>query len=238
MEKELLELVESEINFHGECSSQMIEELLLFFKDREDTAIYIPSTGLYGYMRVKEYLSFFANLTNHRNLLEPAIEFMHLSDIGTMKLSQCTESQKVRVLIARLILLDCHTIFMIEPLRDLEAVSYTHLFVAALITFSEFFTRKLAQQHSESIALAFTSTQKFFVIILTPFVALLTLLANIFLKLFRQKTDIEYNGYSEEQVMSKMCIRDRYMQAEMRFSLMMNDVYKILGEVMGLGNIG
>lgn len=28
----------------------------------------------------------------------------------------------------------------------------------------------------------------------------------------------------------------QYMQAEMRFSLMMNDVYKILGEVMGLGN--
>lgn len=26
----------------------------------------------------------------------------------------------------------------------------------------------------------------------------------------------------------------QYMQAEMRFSLMMNDVYKILGEVMGL----
>ncbi len=30
----------------------------------------------------------------------------------------------------------------------------------------------------------------------------------------------------------------QYMQAEMRFSLMMNDVYKILGEVMGLGNLG
>lgn len=28
----------------------------------------------------------------------------------------------------------------------------------------------------------------------------------------------------------------QYMQAEMRFSLMMNDVYKILGEVMGIGN--
>ena len=27
----------------------------------------------------------------------------------------------------------------------------------------------------------------------------------------------------------------QYMQAEMRFSLMMNDVYKILGEVMGIG---
>lgn len=29
----------------------------------------------------------------------------------------------------------------------------------------------------------------------------------------------------------------QYMQAEMRFSLMMNDVYKILGEVMGLGTV-
>lgn len=76
------------------------------------------------------------------------------------------------------------------------------IFVVCLITFSEFFTRKLAQQHSESIALAFAGVQKFFVIILTPFVALLTLVADIFLKLFRQKTDIEYSGYSEEQVMS------------------------------------
>ena len=29
----------------------------------------------------------------------------------------------------------------------------------------------------------------------------------------------------------------QYMQAEMRFSLMMNDVFKILGEVMGLPNV-
>ncbi len=30
----------------------------------------------------------------------------------------------------------------------------------------------------------------------------------------------------------------QYMQAEMRFSIMMNDVYKILGEVMGIGESG
>lgn len=30
----------------------------------------------------------------------------------------------------------------------------------------------------------------------------------------------------------------QYMQAEMRFSIMMNDVYKILGEVMGIGDTG
>lgn len=38
------------------------------------------------------------------------------------------------------------------------------------------------------------------------------------------------------QIIIKDPMAAQYMQAEMRFSLMMNDVYKILGEVMGLGN--
>ncbi|MGF6375563.1 cell fate (sporulation/competence/biofilm development) regulator YlbF (YheA/YmcA/DUF963 family) [Clostridiales Family XIII bacterium PM5-7] len=40
------------------------------------------------------------------------------------------------------------------------------------------------------------------------------------------------------QILMKDPMAAQYMQAEMRFSLMMNDVYKILGELMGLGNIG
>lgn len=39
------------------------------------------------------------------------------------------------------------------------------------------------------------------------------------------------------QIIMKDPTTAQYMQAEMRFSLMMNDVYKLLGEVMGLGNI-
>lgn len=39
------------------------------------------------------------------------------------------------------------------------------------------------------------------------------------------------------QIIMKDPAAAQYMQAEMRFSLMMNDVYKILGEVMGLGNM-
>lgn len=39
------------------------------------------------------------------------------------------------------------------------------------------------------------------------------------------------------QIIMKDPTAAQYMQAEMRFSLMMNDVYKLLGEVMGLGNI-
>ena len=38
------------------------------------------------------------------------------------------------------------------------------------------------------------------------------------------------------QIMAKDPLAAQYMQAEMRFSLMMNDVYKILGEAIGLGN--
>lgn len=120
MEKELLELIESGRSFHGECSLQITNELISYFSAIENTSVYLRNIGLYEHMRVREYLSFFANLTKHRNLLEPAIEAMHLADIGTIKLSQCTDSQKVRVRIAGQILLDCQTIFMVEPLRDLE----------------------------------------------------------------------------------------------------------------------
>ncbi|MDD7511425.1 MAG: YlbF family regulator [Peptostreptococcaceae bacterium] len=39
------------------------------------------------------------------------------------------------------------------------------------------------------------------------------------------------------QIIIKDPVAAEYLQAEMRFSIMMNDVYKILGEVMGIGNI-
>ncbi len=37
------------------------------------------------------------------------------------------------------------------------------------------------------------------------------------------------------QIIMKDPLATEYVQSEMRFSLMMNDVYKILGDVMGLG---
>ena len=46
---------------------------------------------------------------------------------------------------------------VILPYHDLPSLV---IYVAAIIAFSEFFTRKLAQQHSESIALRFFAIQK------------------------------------------------------------------------------
>ncbi|WP_425754862.1 hemolysin family protein [Ihubacter sp. rT4E-8] len=85
------------------------------------------------------------------------------------------------------------------PYEDILSVV---VFVAVSIVFSEFFTRKIAQQHSEAAALAMLPLERFFLIVLKPFVALLTLIANLFLKMFRQDTDIQYSGYSEDRVMS------------------------------------
>lgn len=78
------------------------------------------------------------------------------------------------------------------------------VYAAALITFSEYFTRKLAQQHTESVSLAFCGVQKVTVILMKPFVILLTFISDMFLKIFRQETKIEYVGYSEERVMSML----------------------------------
>ncbi|MEE0742455.1 MAG: YlbF family regulator [Emergencia sp.] len=46
--------------------------------------------------------------------------------------------------------------------------------------------------------------------------------------------DMMQNVQELYQIIMKDPAAAQYMQAQMRFSLMMNDVYKILGEVMGL----
>ena len=76
------------------------------------------------------------------------------------------------------------------------------LYVLCNVTFAEYFTRKLAQQHSTGIAFVVTDLEETIVVLFKPFVFILTMVANLFLKLFRQETDVEYSGYSEETVMS------------------------------------
>jgi len=82
-----------------------------------------------------------------------------------------------------------------------NALSFT-LFVLCNVTFAEYFTRKLAQQHSMGIAFGVTAMEETLVILLKPFVFVLTVLANMFLRLFRQETNVDFSGYSEETVMS------------------------------------
>ena len=82
-----------------------------------------------------------------------------------------------------------------------DALSFA-VFVLCNVTFAEYFTRKLAQQHSMGISFGITAIEETVVILMKPFVFLLTLLANMFLRIFRQETNVDFSGYSEETVMS------------------------------------
>ena len=62
----------------------------------------------------------------------------------------------------------------------------------------------MAEQHSEGIALTFAGIEKFLVIVLKPIVLIPSLIANLFLVIFHQKTNVEDNEYSEDKVMSML----------------------------------
>lgn len=76
------------------------------------------------------------------------------------------------------------------------------IFVAVAVSLGEIFPRKIAQQHSEKMALSLYRPQRLTVILFTPITAILTFIADMFLKAFRQETQVEDVGYSEDQVMS------------------------------------
>ena len=71
------------------------------------------------------------------------------------------------------------------------------IYLALLISLSEILPRKLARQHSDTLSLKFAGIQTFMCIILTPVTGLLLVFANLFLKLFRQKTDVDDKDRSE-----------------------------------------
>ncbi|MBE6033846.1 YlbF family regulator [Aminipila sp.] len=53
-----------------------------------------------------------------------------------------------------------------------------------------------------------------------------------------QEIDEEFTGQIQQLygIMMSDPLAAQYLQSELRFSLMMNDIYKILGEVINLGN--
>lgn len=75
-------------------------------------------------------------------------------------------------------------------------------YLLALVVFGQYIPHKVAIQHAEGIA---NRTGKFLAVvstILSPITLTLMFVANIFLKIFRQKTQVEEEIFSEEEVMS------------------------------------
>ena len=80
----------------------------------------------------------------------------------------------------------------------------TLVYFAVLMIFGQYFPHKLAFQHDEAIAEKLMKFTDGFSTLLSPVTMLLMGIANLFLKIFRQKTHVEDEPFSEEEVMSML----------------------------------
>ena len=80
----------------------------------------------------------------------------------------------------------------------------TLAFILCLIVLGQYVPYKIGIQHDDVIA---EKTEKFITFIsklLSPVTAVLIAISNVFLKIFRQKTDVDEEVYTEEDVMSML----------------------------------
>ncbi len=105
------------------------------------------------------------------------------------------------------------------------------IYVAVALTFCEYFARKLAQQHSEKIAVGMAGVQRFFVMLLKPVVFILNLASNMLLILFKQQIKFESSGYSEDQVMSILEEGQQSGQIKEEGKKMINSIFQFDDEL-------
>lgn len=107
--------------FSFECKEAIakeIEELLM--ANTRQLGILSQEDAVYGKFSVKEYLSFFASLSNHKKLYQEAIQVFHLHDLLHVRLEKLTRSQLARVKAARELICDHEVLYLKDPFRDLE----------------------------------------------------------------------------------------------------------------------
>ncbi|MBR1989964.1 MAG: HlyC/CorC family transporter [Firmicutes bacterium] len=78
------------------------------------------------------------------------------------------------------------------------------LYFVLLVAFGQYFPRKIALQHSDSIAEKTETFAKGIAAVLTPVTWILMFMANMLLKIFRQETIVSDGEFSEEEVMSML----------------------------------
>ncbi len=77
-------------------------------------------------------------------------------------------------------------------------------YLVLLVAFGQFFPRKVALQHSESIAKKTEPFIKGLAAVLTPLTWILMFMANLLLRIFKQETIVNDGEFSEEEVMSML----------------------------------
>lgn len=80
----------------------------------------------------------------------------------------------------------------------------TIVYFVLLVAFGQYFPRKIAIQHSESISDKMEGFDKLIAAVLTPVTWTLMFMANLLLRIFRQETIVDDEEFSEEEVMSML----------------------------------
>ncbi len=82
----------------------------------------------------------------------------------------------------------------------ISAIAY----IAVYFIFAEVMPRKIARQNDLAIALSLAGYQSAVDTIISPVVKVLIFIADIFLKIFRQKTDVGETSFDEDRIMSML----------------------------------
>ena len=102
-------------------------------------------------------------------------------------------------------------IYITENLQWDFVVSGIAAFIAVLlisqivlIALGEIFPRKIAVQHAEGVLTATADVTRFMSVILKPLTVCMQALAFLFLKIFRQRSDVNDNEYSEDEIVEML----------------------------------
>lgn len=87
---------------------------------------------------------------------------------------------------------------------DVNTIVLAVLYTGFTFAFCELFPRKLGRQHADGLALSFATVQSFMCIVTFPLIWVLLLVANIFLMIFKQDTNVDDKKFSEDDVMSML----------------------------------
>ena len=105
------------------------------------------------------------------------------------------------------------------------------VFIIIMLSFGELLPRKLGVQHSEKIVQSFSGFQSALMIVGAPFVAIITFVTDLFLKLFRQNTKIDFNRYSEDEVMSILEVGQQSGEIKEEGKKMINSIFEFDDEL-------
>lgn len=125
--------------------------------------------------------------------------------------------------LAALLVIDYRNIYY----KILAAVIYT----AAAVSFGTVFPMKTAAQHAEGLALSLSGLQKALDVVFTPLTAVLTGIADIFLKIFGQSTTAMPREFSEDDVMQMLEVGQKSGQINEEGRKMIGSIFRFDDEL-------